>query len=289
MIAGGDINKIAGDAKKYFCGGALKKNFDPAKDGDAQCKAAVDSELASAYTEITDPRQRANLERYLQIWYGQPLFECILGTGIFGPSGLNKNTGPKGMACMAEFAAAEPTRKLDVSGWGLEISSAPKQLKAFNEYVAWAVSMVKQDVACPTNPKPSQLPLPPEGGDAGAKAAWSVITGLLDALTGKEKDAIFLQAMRLFFQAMEQAKVPRIEDEKAATKAADQIADAVIDWAVDIQDGLEGADAAKADAVKKGLLLTYVQEVEPDKGYNIVFDAIPVGLLNPEALGATAA
>ncbi|HPQ80429.1 MAG TPA: hypothetical protein PLZ86_01760 [bacterium] len=253
MIAGGDMNKISGDAKKYFCGGALRPNFDPAKDGDAECKAAVDKDLKKAYAEITDPKQRANLERYLQIWYGQPLFECILTTGIFGKSGLNATTGPKGQACMAEYVGDSPDRKINVSGWGLEIPNPPAQLKAFGEYVAWAVSMVKMNVMVPHS-----VPVP-------------------DAVSSLEEfrddPDVYLTLLRLMGQALDQAGAEKMGDDDLR-KAIDAIGRELANWAKDKKP--QGNDAVRA----------YVGDVTPDgKDFIVDVESAPKALFDPEALG----
>lgn len=141
MFSGGDQTKISNDAKKFFCGGAFRPSFDPATEGDPTCKQNVDNELAGAYTQITDPKQRDNLEAYLRAWVGQPYFECLISSGI-SARGANKTTGPVGMTCMSEYTNS--TRKIDIIG--LNSNTSTLRLNAFGEYVPWAVGMVQAGI-----------------------------------------------------------------------------------------------------------------------------------------------
>lgn len=110
----------------------------------------------------------------------------------------------------------------------------------------------------------------------------------LDSIKDSNPD-LYRACLRLYFQAMEQAKVSGMEDEDAAKEASGLIAADIITWAKGMNAALESGDNAIADVAKKELPLTFVQGAKAENSYKIAYGVLPDALLVADALGMTPA
>jgi hypothetical protein len=265
MWSGGDKAKITTDAKKYFCGGAFRAKFEPAKHGDAKCMETVDKEVSEAYGKVQNPAQRDNLDRYLQVWYGQPYFNCLIESGI-SSRGANRVTGPKGMKCMNGYAAG--TKKIRMRD--LNTATSPLYFDAFGEngYVKWATDMALKGVSAA---RFNVVELPSEFG------------AYLEALRAKGSSYLKLanQAERLFREAL------ALVDEKNRAVASLEIAKEVQNWAVWHEGEIKDA-SNKSEALVKPVS-TYVYKVDKTDAYVSDNSFIPEFKVAPKELFDTGA
>lgn len=258
MFGGGDKTKVTADAQRYFCGGAFKPSFDPAKDGNAACKAQVASEIDGAYAQLPEAAQRDALDRYLQVWYGQPYFECLVTSGG-AAQGINRTTGPKAMTCMADFYSGKS--KLTISA--LNTSGQPSEFAVQNGYIPWAVSMIKQGVDPSFLRSMDAVSMPPDLGT------------YLDSIQDKHGGLVYSEAIRLYHEALEQFQINPPAD---LTAAINNAAGHIKKWAE------ETVALPEKPEVSADILATYVQNAAADKVDDFV-KTVPGALLDGEALG----